>query len=69
MRYFIIGYKNCGKTTIGKKLASRLNMEFIDLDELIEEKEGKTVPEIYLAIGDDGFRVKEWKALNEIIKN
>lgn len=68
MRYFIIGYKNSGKTTIGKKLANRLNMEFVDLDEVIEEKEGKSVPEIYMAIGDDGFRVKEWEALKEIVK-
>lgn len=68
MRYFIIGYKNCGKTTIGKKLAARLNMEFIDLDELIENREGKSVPEIYVEIGDDGFRVKEWEVLKEIVE-
>ena len=68
MRYFIIGYKNCGKTTIGKKLAARLNMEFIDLDEVIEGKEGKSVPEIYLSIGDEGFRIKEWEALKKIVK-
>lgn len=68
MRYFIIGYKNCGKTTIGKKLAAKLGMEFIDLDEVIEEREGKSIPEIYTNIGDDGFRVKEWEALKEIIK-
>jgi shikimate kinase len=68
VRYFIIGYKNSGKTTIGKKLASRLKMEFVDLDEVIEEKVGKSVPEIYMAIGDDGFRVKEWEALKEIVK-
>ena len=68
MRYFIIGYKNSGKTTIGKKLAARLNMEFIDLDEVIERKERKSVPEIYMAVGDDGFRVKEWEALKEIVK-
>lgn len=68
MRYFIIGYKNCGKTTIGRKLAAKLGMEFIDLDELIEEREGKSVPEIYTEIGDNGFRVKEWEALKEIIR-
>jgi shikimate kinase len=68
VRYFIIGYKNSGKTTIGKQLAVRLHMEFVDLDEVIEKREGKTVPEIYIALGDDGFRVKEWEALKEIVK-
>ncbi len=50
-------------------MAARLNMEFIDLDESIEKKEGKSVPEIYLDIGDEGFRVKEWEALKEVVKN
>lgn len=68
MRYFIIGYKNCGKTTIGKKLAVRLGMEFIDLDEMIERKTGKSVPEIYTAVGDEGFRIKEWEALKEVVE-
>jgi shikimate kinase len=68
VRYFIIGYKSSGKTTIGKKLAIALKMEFIDLDEVIEKKEGKSVPEIYTTIGDEGFRMKEWKALKEIVK-
>lgn len=68
MRYFIIGYKNCGKTTIGRKLASRLNMQFVDLDEVIEKKERKSVPEIYVEVGDDGFRQKEWAALKEIVQ-
>ena len=68
MRYFIIGYKNCGKTTIGRKLASRLNMHFIDLDEVIEKKLGKSVPEIYVENGDEAFRRMEWTALKEIVK-
>lgn len=67
MRIFIIGYKSSGKTTIGKKLANRLKMEFIDLDEYIERKAGRSVPEIYIDEGDEKFRTIEWKALNEII--
>ncbi|MBN1119171.1 MAG: shikimate kinase [Bacteroidales bacterium] len=68
MRLFIIGYKNCGKTTIGKKVANRLNLEFIDLDEVIEKKENKTIPELYSEIGDEKFRILEWKALKDVIK-
>ena len=63
MRLFIIGYKNSGKTTIGKKLANKLGLEFIDLDDVIEERESKSIPELYLENGDEGFRFLEWKAL------
>jgi shikimate kinase len=68
MRYFIIGFKSSGKTTIGKKLARRLKMDFVDLDEWIELREGINVPELYTRLGDEGFRVKEWEALKEVIK-
>jgi shikimate kinase len=68
MRLFIIGYKSSGKTTIGKKLAHRLNMKFIDLDHAIEAREKKTVPDIYTEIGDTEFRKLEWEVLNDIVK-
>ncbi|MBN2487215.1 MAG: shikimate kinase [Bacteroidales bacterium] len=68
MRLFIIGYKSSGKTTIGKKLANRLNLEFVDLDHEIEARESKSVPELYNSIGDAGFRLLEWEALREIVK-
>ena len=68
MRYFIIGYKSSGKTTLGKQLAAKLNMKFIDLDEFIENKEKKTIPEIYTELGDEEFRILEWKMLKEIVK-
>ncbi|MBN1598117.1 MAG: shikimate kinase [Bacteroidales bacterium] len=69
MRYFIIGFKNCGKTTLGKKLARKLNMEFIDLDEEIERRTGKSIPEIYSEEGDTEFRNKEWETLLSVVKN
>lgn len=68
MRYFLIGYKSSGKSTIGKKLAKRLSLEFIDLDDVIEQREGKTVPEIYSDSGDPEFRNKEWEALKGVVK-
>lgn len=67
MIIFIIGYKSSGKTTIGKKLANRLGYQFIDIDQYIESKEGRTVPEIYINEGDEKFRAMEWKALKEIV--
>ena len=68
MRYFLIGYKSSGKSTMGRRLAKKLNLGFIDLDEVIEKREGKTVPELYTELGDEGFRIKEWEALKEIVK-
>ena len=68
MRYFLIGYKSSGKTTMGKALAKRMGLKFIDLDEVIERREGKTVPQLYTALGDSEFRVKEWEALLEVVK-
>lgn len=68
MRLFIIGYKSSGKTTVGKKLANRLGMGFVDLDEWIERMNGRTVPEIFSQEGEDEFRNIEWKALKEVVK-
>jgi shikimate kinase len=53
---------------MGKKLAHRLKLEFVDLDEYIEEREQKTVPQLYTELGDEGFRLVEWRALKEIVK-
>jgi shikimate kinase len=68
MRYFIIGFKNSGKTTFGRGLAKKLGLGFLDLDEYIENQEGESIPEIYSRIGDEAFRRLEWKALKESVK-
>ena len=49
----------CGKTSLGKKLAKRMNSEFIDLDKIIEEKEALSVEEIFSSKGEDYFRKLE----------
>lgn len=69
MRYFIIGFKNSGKTTFGRMLANELGLGFIDLDEYMEKREGKGIPEIYTRLGEEGFRRLEWKALKEVVKH
>lgn len=68
VRIFIIGFKSSGKTTLGKKLAQRLDLDFIDLDDFIERQEGKTIPEIFREAGEESFRNMEWKALREVVK-
>jgi shikimate kinase len=67
MRYFIIGFKNSGKTTFGRELAGLLGFDFIDLDKYMEEKEGISIPELYTRLGEEAFRRMEWKALQEVV--
>jgi len=68
MRFYIIGFKNSGKTTFGRELARRLGIEFIDLDEYIERKFGRSIPDIYLELGEAEFRRIESEALREVSK-
>lgn len=56
MRVFLIGFMGCGKSTLGKKLAKKLNLNFIDMDHAIEEQEGMTINEIFSSKGENNFR-------------
>ncbi len=56
-----------GKSSIGKKLAKKLNYNFIDLDDFIEEKEDATVTEIFESKGEIYFRKKESFYLKELL--
>ena len=60
---FLIGMMGCGKSTIGRRLSALLDAAFIDLDDAIAAHEGRTIPEIFAASGDAGFRVCETAAL------
>ncbi len=65
--FFLIGYMGSGKTTVGKKLAAKLNFEFIDLDKFIETEYKKTIPEIFKQDGEQAFRSMETNALKKLI--
>src|SRR5512143_3726369 len=54
-----------GKTTVGALLAGELKWRFVDLDEDIERRAGKTIPEIFAAEGETAFRDLESLALGE----
>lgn len=56
-----------GKSTLGKKLAAKLNLPFFDLDQLIEEQEGKTIAEIFSQHGEAYFRDLETTVLKQTI--
>ncbi|WP_295149629.1 shikimate kinase [uncultured Peptoniphilus sp.] len=64
----LIGMPSSGKTTMGKSLAEELNRDFFDIDELVEEKEAKTIPEIFEEKGEEYFRDLESKVLEDISK-
>jgi Shikimate kinase len=66
MRIFLIGYMGCGKTTVGKRLANKLGLRFVDLDSYIEEKYGKTVAEQFEEAGESGFREREREAVSDV---
>ncbi len=58
-----------GKTTLGKKLAKKLNCLFFDLDLEIEKRESLTIAQIFEQFGEDHFRTIEKQVLNELICN
>jgi len=58
----------CGKSYWGKFLAESLSYDFIDLDELIEKREGLTIPEIFKQFGEDSFRDREHAALQFLME-
>jgi shikimate kinase len=53
---FLCGMMGSGKSTIGKSLSEKLSVPFQDLDNLIERKSGKSIPEIFESEGEDRFR-------------
>jgi len=64
----LMGYMASGKSTIGERLAKKLNYNFVDLDDLIEAKEGASVSEVFKSKGEIYFRKQEAIYLREQLK-
>ena len=64
----LIGMPSSGKSTIGKEIAKKLKMDFVDSDELIVEKAKMPIPEIFEKYGEGEFRKMETEAILEISK-
>lgn len=64
----LIGMPATGKSTFGRKLAKKLEYEFIDLDVWITRKEQKSIPEIFAQQGEEYFRKLESQALKNALK-
>lgn len=65
-RIFLIGFMGSGKTTVGSKLARIMGYEFVDMDQIIEETSGMTVPGIFQELGEEVFRKWENDILLEL---
>ena len=63
---FLIGPMGAGKTTIGRQLARRLQMDFFDSDRVIEEHTGADIPLIFEKEGEEGFRKREMDIIDEL---
>lgn len=63
----LIGFMGCGKSSIGKRLASRLGNTFLDSDELIVASAGRPISEIFAHEGEDGFRSRETEELRKLL--
>jgi shikimate kinase/3-dehydroquinate synthase len=62
----LIGFMGTGKTEVGRLVAQRLGMEFVDCDALIEKQTGLTVPEIFERSGEPRFRELERRAVARV---
>lgn len=63
----LTGYMGSGKSTVGALVADALGCPFIDLDEVIVKKAGRSIPEIFEADGERGFRRLEKQALEKTV--
>ncbi|MDD2457149.1 MAG: shikimate kinase [Eubacteriales bacterium] len=65
----LMGFMGSGKSRVGRELAFRTSWPLVDLDHWIEEKAGRTIPEIFNTGGEAAFRKLEEQALDEVLSN
>ena len=63
---FLIGFMGTGKTTIASCFSKKNSMEMVEMDEIIEKREGKSVFDIFLENGEEYFRDLETEVLKEL---
>ena len=64
----LVGFMGAGKTTVGRLLAHHLGVPFRDADEVIVAAEGRSIPEIFAAAGEAGFRRVEAVRIAELLE-
>lgn len=65
---FVCGFMASGKSTLGIEIAQKLDWDYLDLDQVIEEREGKSINEIFKKAGEPYFRKKEWEYLLDLTR-
>lgn len=65
----LVGMMGAGKTTVGRRLASRLGRHFLDSDEEIEKAAHMTIPEIFEQRGEPEFRMGETRVIARVLKD
>lgn len=68
MNLVLIGYRGSGKSTVGPLLAKRLGWQFVDVDELITERAGQSIREIFASESEEGFRRREREVCESLRK-
>jgi shikimate kinase len=63
---FLVGFMGCGKSTIGSAMAEKLGVSFIDLDQLLVERFGTSIEEVFARHGEDRFRQEETALLTQV---
>ena len=63
----LIGFMGSGKSTVGKVLAPRLGKKFVDLDHMIVERAGRSIPDIFATDGEAAFRQLESQVLADVL--
>ncbi|MBI4864087.1 MAG: shikimate kinase [Candidatus Riflebacteria bacterium] len=66
MNLVLVGYRGTGKTAVGRAVASRLDMRYVGLDELIVRQAGRSIPRIVEQSGWDAFRDLEARVVAEV---
>ena len=66
-KLILLGYMGAGKSTIGPLLAQELGYDYLDLDQLIEQQEAKSIPEIFESKGEIYFRRAEHRILKDTL--
>ena len=61
----LIGMPGCGKSSVGQELAAMLRMVLVDTDQMVEQAEGRTIPDIFAQDGEGAFRDKETAAAKQ----
>lgn len=62
----LLGFMGTGKTAIGKRVAEQLEMEYLDIDDLIEKEAGMSISEIFSRFGEEYFRNLESKIAGKV---